>query len=42
MTSDSSKLSQVPITQLNYQAFPQVTFTNNFHKLGIENYHKYL
>ena len=24
------------------QVFSQVTFTNNYHKLGIENYHKYL
>ena len=38
MTSDSSKLPQVPITQLNYQVFSQVPFTNNDHKLGIENY----
>ena len=34
MTSDSSKLSQVPITQLDYQVLSQVTFTHNYHKLG--------
>ena len=42
MTSDSSELSQVPITQLNHQVFSQVTFTNHDHKLGKDNFHKYL